>query len=232
MLDPHLAAAVHQARHGVVFQVEPVRDLMCGNYDAVTTVEESFAGTHLGLGVTESCDGEIVSVDGQTWRIPQTGIAESAPTDLGLAFAVAAWAGQSTHFSIDAPTSFGALTRRIEEMLQFGHCGVAAVRIDGDFADVLLRSEARQSEPYRPLAEVLMGEVRFTFATWNGTMVGFLFPDTNLDSVIPALHLHAISADRRSGGHCHEATLQRGVVQVWLDAAEIGAAHRGAPVSP
>jgi acetolactate decarboxylase len=232
VLDPHLAAAVHQAKHGIVFQVEPVSDLMCGNYDAVTTVGESFTGTRLGLGVTEACDGEIVSVDGHTWRIPETGVAEPAPADLGVAFAVAARAGRSVDLPIDAPTSFAALTRSIEEMLHVDHCGVAAVRVDGDFTDVLLRSEARQSEPYRPLAEVLMGEVRFTFSAWSGTMVGFLFPDTNPDSVIPALHLHAISADRSTGGHCHEATVQRGVVRVWLDDAEIGASHQGAPVSP
>lgn len=205
---------------------------MCGNYDSVTTVGESFAGTHLGLGVTEACDGEIVSVDGQTWRIPDTGIAEPAPTGLGVAFAVAAWAGRSLDFLVEVPMSITALTDRIEQMLQVGHGGVAAVRIDGDFTDVLLRSESRQSKPYRPLAEVLAGEVRFRFEEWDGTMVGFLFPDTNPQSVIPALHLHAISADHRSGGHCHEATVHRGTVQVWLDAADIGVCHHGASIAP
>jgi acetolactate decarboxylase len=232
VLDPRLAAAAHSAVHGVVHQVEPIHDLMCGNYDAVTTVAESFKGTHLGLGVAEACDGEIVSVDGSTWRIPATGVAEPAPADLGLAFAVAASSGQPVDIPIVNPIPITGLANLIAEILQVERCGVAAVRVDGDFVDVVLRSEARQHEPYRPLSKVLADEVRFTFTTWSGTLVGFFFADTDADVVIPSLHLHAISTDRRTGGHCHGATVQRGTLQVWLDAAEIGVAHGGILARP
>jgi acetolactate decarboxylase len=229
VLDPGLAAAAHRAAHGVVRQVEPVRDLMCGNYDAVTTVADAFTGTHLGLGVAAACDGEIVSVDGNTWRIPVTGIAEPAPAELGLAFTVAASSGQSVKLAIEQPMTFAGLADLVAEMVQVEHCGVAAVRVDGHFTDVVLRSEARQHEPYPPLSEVLAKEVRFTFAQWSGTLVGFFFAGGDADVVIPALHLHAISADRRSGGHCHEVTVHNGALSVWLDSADIGVAHGGHP---
>lgn len=229
MLDPGLAAAAHSAVHGIVRQVEPVRDLMCGNYDAVTTVARSFDGTHLGLGVAESCDGEIVSVDGDTWRIPSTGIAEPAPGDLGLAFAVAAASGQYVEIPIDSPVTYGDLADLVGEIVRVEHCRVAAVRVDGAFTEVVLRSEPRQHPPYPPLSDVLAHEVRFTFDEWDGTLVGFFFADADSDVVIPALHLHAISTDRRTGGHCHDATVHRGALRVWLDSAKIGVAHGGKP---
>jgi len=222
MLDPGLAAAAGHVVHGHVLQVEPVADLMSGAYDAVTTVGEFFAGSLLGLGVAEACDGEIVSVAGQTWRIPADGHPVQASADLGLAFAVCAWDGETLEISIDEPTEWNALDALIGN---YAHdAAVLALRIDGHFRDVLLRSEARQQPPYPPLAEVLAHEVRFPFAHWSGTMVGFRFPSA--DGAVPGFHLHAISADRSSGGHCHTGTVIDGHIKIWLDDVRIGLEHQ------
>lgn len=202
---------------------------MCGRYDAVTTVAESFAGAALGLGVAEACDGEIVSVDGQTWRIPDTGMAEVASADLGLAFAVAAWSGEPVIAQLNEPTSFAQLAHLVGSIIGAEGAPVAAVRVDGTFTNVLLRSESRQHKPYPPLDEVLAQEVRFTFAHWEGTLVGFHFPASDDATYIPSLHVHGISADRNSGGHCHDATVQRGELRVWLDDVRIGSMHASSP---
>ena len=53
MFDAALASAVHRAEdhHGHIRQIEIVTDLFEGHYEAVTTVDEAFAGALLGLGV-------------------------------------------------------------------------------------------------------------------------------------------------------------------------------------
>jgi acetolactate decarboxylase len=65
------------------------------------------------------------------------------------------------------------------------------------------------------------GEVRFDLAPWQGTLAGFRFPDVADDIVIPGLHLHGISSDHTSGGHCHEFTVTKGQLYVWVDDVEV-----------
>ncbi len=216
MLDPRLLTAVH----GHVRQVETLRDLQTGHFDAVTTVERAFAGCRIGLGVAEAADGEIVAVDGEVWRVPADGVPVVAPPTLGLPFAVAASGGSSISVELASGATMDAITTRIDEVRALiGPTGspVVAVRIDGTYTDVLLRSEPRQDKPYRLLSDVLEHEVRFSFESWTGTLVGFRFDDESDGVSIPGLHLHGISADRRSGGHCHHATVLAATLTAWLD---------------
>ena len=68
------------------------------------------------------------------------------------------------------------------------------------------------------LEEVIEAEARFAFEQWSGTLVGFRYPDASTGATIPGLHLHAISADRTSGGHLRSATLSQPVVAaLWID---------------
>lgn len=225
MFDARLAAAAH----GHVHQYEIVADLFAARYDAVTTVGEAFSGSDLGLGVAEACDGEIVSVGGDAWRVPSDGIPVLAPADLGMPFAIAAAGG--TPLEIPCPpgatmTDVGSLvTDALRELGADDPHHVAAVRLDGTFRDVLLRSERRQEPPYQPLVKVLEDEVHFEFDAWAGTLVGFRFPEEADGLVIPGLHLHAIADDRRSGGHVHRVVTVDVRLRVWVDDAEITVPH-------
>lgn len=220
MFDPHIV----RASHGHVHQVDVLTDLLHGHYDSVTTVGEVFPNTLLGLGVADCLDGEIVSVDGETWRIPASGVPEIAAFDVGLPFAVSASGGTpiaselsqgATHSDIST-----FINRVVYEESDAGHA-IAAIRIDGTFTDVLLRSEHRQVPPFVHLDQALREEVRFSFQTWHGTVVGFAYPltdDFGGDGVvIPGLHLHAISQDRNSGGHVHDLTVDQAEIRIWLD---------------
>jgi acetolactate decarboxylase len=215
MIDPHLAAAVQTVTHGHIHQVEDVRILMSGNFDAVTTVGEALDQCVVGLGVAAACDGEIITLDRSTWRIPATGVPEQIGSAFPLAFAIGAEGGTPLEIDLDGNLGFDDIVSQIDEVLPSDL--VAAVRIDGDFEHVLLRSEPRQQPPFRTLTEVLADEVHFSFEQWTGTLAGFRFPDRSTPDVIPALHLHALSADHRSGGHCHHAHLLRGTLRLWLD---------------
>jgi acetolactate decarboxylase len=216
MLDDRLLAAVR----GHVTQVETFHDLDIGHLDAVTTVSAAFDGCRVGLGVAEAADGEIVAVDGVVWRIPSDGIPVKAPADLGLPFAVAASGGSSINVPLSAGADMASLTSTIDEiraMVRAAGAPVVALRLDGTFVEVLLRSEPRQEPPFQDLSHVLEHEVRFAFEEWSGTLVGFRFPDVRDDIAIPGLHLHAISSDRRSGGHCHHATVKQATLTAWID---------------
>ena len=221
MFDPHLVTAAH----GHVHQIDVVTDLLHGNYDSITTVGDVFSNTVLGLGVADRLDGEIVSVDGQTWRIPASGVPVIAEPDLGMPFAISAEGGTSIHIELAPGTTQDQIATIVEQEIHRQHDNlhpIAAVRLDGTFTDVLLRTEHRQDPPFQHLDNVLRREVQFSFDTWQGTFVGFSFPQTNNDQIaIPGLHLHAISRDRTSGGHSHRATTDIAQLRIWLDDVDI-----------
>ena len=230
MFDAALAAAVSHAafglpQHGHIRQTEIVKDLFEGHFESATTVAQAFKGALLGIGVAEAVDGEVVAFDDTVWRVPVDGIPVVAEPALGLPFSVVAFGGTEITETVPTGTDFAGLTALIDGVLKAAgqhhdHC-VAAIRVDGTFTEMLLRSEPRQTPPFRPLTEVLDHEVQFPFATWAGTLVGFRFPDVNDQVVIPGLHLHGVGADRRSGGHCHRAVTVEATLQIWLDDVDI-----------
>ena len=220
MLDERLLAAVR----GHIRQVETLHDLETGHFDAVTTVRAAFDGCRLGLGVAEAADGEIIAFDGEVWRVPSDGTPVIAPPTLGLPFAVAAAGGSSISVPLRHGMTLDSITTTIDEirsMMRVKDAPVVAVRIDGSFTGVLLRSEPRQEPPYQLLSHVLEHEVRFAFDTWVGTFVGFRFSDVRDGVAIPGLHLHAMSADRSSGGHCHHVTVSEATLTAWIDDVRI-----------
>lgn len=235
MFNMSLATAIHHSRRGThpedhlghITQIETVHDLFAGRYEAVTTVGEVFAEAVVGIGVAEAVDGEIIHVDGTTWRIPADGKPIVAPADLGMPFAVAAYGGTPVTRSVPQGATLAELTAIVDEVLTAESVHhdylVAAVSVVGDFSHVLLRSEHPQEPPYRPLGTEgrVTGEVRFEHAPWTGTLAGFRFPDVADDVVIPGLHLHGIAADHASGGHCHEVTVSQATVNVWVDDVEV-----------
>ncbi len=219
MLDPALLSAVR----GHVQQIETIHDLEIGHFDAVTTVGDAFDGCLLGLGVAEAADGEIIAVDGEVWRVPADGVPRIAPAALGLPFAISASGGASIRVRLETGSTLESIRTTIDEIrLMSGvkDSPVVAIRIDGSFDDVLLRSEPRQSKPYQLLSDVLDHEVRFPFETWTGSLVGFRFGDVRDEVAIPGLHLHGIAEDRSSGGHCHKATIADAFLTAWIDNVE------------
>ena len=235
MFNMSLATAMHHAKRGShpeshlghITQIETVHDLFAGRYEAVTTVGEAFADAVVGLGVAEAVDGEIVHVDGVTWRIPADGVPRIAPPDLGMPFSVAASGGTPVTRSVPTGASLPDLTALVDDVLiaeSLHHDYlVAAVTVVGEFERVLLRSEHPQEPPYKPLGNpgAVTGEVRFELAPWTGTLAGFRFPDVSDDVVIPGLHLHGIAADHGSGGHCHELAVVSATLTVWVDDVEV-----------
>lgn len=231
MINPALAAAVHRAggEVGHVEQTEIVADLFNGAYAAATTVGEAYAGCILGHGVAEHLDGEMVAFDGEVWRVPGDGVPVRAPDTLGLPFAVAAFGGSPVEIAVPAGSDLDMITALIDAELnrldRHHDEVVVAVRIDGDFTDVVMRSEHRQEPPYRALADVLAAEVRFGFDRWSGTLVGFRCPDVADGVVIPGLHLHGLSADRTSGGHCRATVTKSVRLRIWIDDLTVELPH-------
>lgn len=76
-----------------------------------------------------------------------------------------------------------------------------AMRIDGAFKSVTVRTAGGQTAPRQSLLEVGKNQASFTFEHVRGTLVGFRQPHYLQGIGVHGDHLHFITADRTRGGH-------------------------------
>ena len=207
--------------HGGVEQAGSAAALFAGYFDGITTVGEEFGGSHLGLGVMDNLAGEIVSIDGKTWAIPSSGVPRLTSYKEKIAFGVSAHGGMRHRLKIPAGVDTEGLTEAVDRALDELHADheeiVAALRIQGTFTNVTLRTVHQPDFPGESLGEVIDDEIRFVFDRWEGTIIGFRYPDHSSGSTIPGLHLHGIDKHLQSGGHVRNATIAEVRAELWLD---------------
>jgi acetolactate decarboxylase len=190
---------------------------MAGAYDGDATVGELLAHGDLGIGTVAALDGELVVVDGAAFVVDGDARVRPVPDELTTPFAVVCRFAPVAEVAVAGPLSLAALHRRIEGLAPAG-AEVLALRVDGTFSDLRLRSVARQVRPYPPLAEVTAHQREWVAPTAQGSLVGFRFPDASAGLEVPGFHLHFLASDRSTGGHVLDLVLDGGRIQ--LDVAD------------
>ena len=225
-IDPDLVRALHivaEDRRGAsadlagahhLFQTSTVTALMDARYDGDMTVGEVLAHGDLGLGTLCGLDGELIVVDG----VARVGRVDGTLTPVDPAtttpFAVV------TPFSPGAPTPLRALAHDalLARLDALAPATVSAVRMEGRFHRLRLRSVPRQHPPYPPLDEVVQRQVEWDVTDVEAIVVGFRFPAQAAGLEVPGWHLHAMARDASTGGHVLVADIADGAA--WLDAAD------------
>jgi acetolactate decarboxylase len=243
MLDDVLhrlrSSSLGRLDRGQVTQVRSASALFGGDFSAATTVGHEFGGTRLGLGVMRDLEGELVSLRGETWRVPITGTPQRVVDDDTIAFGIAATGGIAHPLTLDAGLGIDGIGAALDGYLSATFVDhedvVCAIEVTGSFTDVVLRTVGHPENDGESLAEVIDNETRFSFDAWHGTLVGFRYPDATSGATIPGLHLHAISNDRQSGGHVRMVTTGRVTASLWIDDVHIerdrpGEAERTEPI--
>jgi acetolactate decarboxylase len=197
----HSGAAAHE-----LFQTSTIEALLGGAFDGDVTISELLDHGDLGLGTLNGLDGELIVIDRRAWKadldctLAPVGPSAKTPYAVVVPFSP----GHSTPLP-----DFAALARSIE-----GPAGKpTAIRIDGRFELVRVRSVARQRRPYPPLADAIAHQHVHELTEVSGTMVGFSFPDAMDGIEMVGWHLHFATEDRTRGGHVlgfdvADATLQ------------------------
>ena len=195
----------------VAFQAGTLDALMAGGYDGDATIGDLLAHGDLGIGTTQGLGGELVVVDGEAWLVDGDGAVRRVPPATRTPFAVVCrFAPVATERGADL--DLPALRARLEGASAAG--AVLAVRVDGTFSDLRLRSVHAPARPYPPLAEVTAHQTEWAVESSVGTLVGFRFPDDAAGVEVPGFHLHHLSDDRTVGGHVLAATLVAGTISV------------------
>lgn len=225
IIDDRLIGALHVRALGrggfahqvdeehVAFQVSTLDALMAGDYDGDTTVGELLEHGDLGIGTIAALDGELVVVDGEAFVIDGDAVVHPVPGERTTPFAVVCRFAPIVEQALYGPMPLDVLHHQIGSLSPDG-LGVLAVRVDGDFDDLRLRSVARQHRPYPPLAEVTAHQREWTVPRATGSLVGFRFPEATAGLEVPGFHLHFLADDRSTGGHVLDLTLAGGILRM------------------
>jgi acetolactate decarboxylase len=195
-----------------LFQTSTVEALLAGAFEGDVTLGQILEQGDLGLGTLDGLDGELIILDGIAWKANLDGTLMRPDLGSRTPYAVVVTFSPGETVALTGPFPALDLERHL------GHCvqtarRPTAIRIDGCFDAVRVRSVPKQRRPYPPLADVIAQQRVSDLADVSGTMVGFLFPD-GLDGIeMVGSHLHFVTDDRTCGGHVlsytlHEATAQ------------------------
>jgi acetolactate decarboxylase len=189
-----------------LFQTSTVQALLAGAYDGDVTLTEILEHGDLGLGTLNGLDGELIVLDGQAWKAELDCTLVRPAPGARTPYAVVVPFSGGEPIALTGPFGEGELESRLGSGLSSA-TRPTAVRIDGRFAEMHVRSVPRQQRPYRPLAEVVAQQHVSVLHDVAGTMLGFVFPDA-LDGIeMLGAHLHFVSEDRTRGGHVLSYTL-------------------------
>lgn len=204
-------------REHQVVQAGTIDALLHGQYDSDITLAEVMRLGNLGIGTIQQLDGELMILEGAAWVAGHDTVLREVPLTTRTPFAVACRFSAAVSHEVDEPMAWEELTALIDSLSSGSadpDASVIAVRVDGEFDDIGLRSVARQTPPYPPLVEVVAHQTTWHVPSARGTLIGFRFPDATAGVEVPGYHLHFLSDDRTTGGHVLSLVLRRGTVSV------------------
>ncbi len=198
----------------VLYQVSTIDALLLGVYDGTASIDDLAGHGDFGLGCFDALDGEMLALDGVYYQLPVDGRVRVALPNATVPFAAVTFFDPEITLPLENVENLTCLEAEIDAFLPSKNY-FSAVRIDGTFAFVKVRSVPRQEKPYPPLTEVIAGEPAiFTLENVTGTAVGFRSPAFVAGVNVPGYHLHFITDDRAAGGHILDLVLEEGTAAV------------------
>jgi len=202
-----------------LFQTSTIQALLGGAFEGDVTLGEVLEHGDLGLGTLDGLDGELIVLDGQVWKANLDGTLIRPELIATTPYAVVVPFSPGQPVTLRGPFRDSDLEHQLGPGITQAQRPIA-IRIDGSFAVVRVRSVPKQQRPYPPLADVIAQQQVSELADVSGTMVGFCFPDP-LDGVeMVGWHLHFVTDDRARGGHVLSYTLLEAIARLddatWL----------------
>jgi acetolactate decarboxylase len=186
--------------------------LLAGVYDGDLTVAELSKKGDFGMGTFNRLDGEMVMLEGVCYHAKSDGtVVVAGPQDkMPLAY-VTRFRGATT-IRPKPGMSLPELEKWLDQHLQNKNL-FYAIRIDGLFHEVSVRAVSPQTEPYKPLAQVIKSQVFHGYQETRGVLVGIRSPAFSRGISVPGYHWHYLTQDRKHGGHVLKLTLADGTAR-------------------
>lgn len=192
-----------------LYQVSVLTGLTKGDYAGKVTMREILKHGDFGIGTFDRLDGEAIELDGVFYQVRSDGTVHKLFGNEKSPFAMATFFDIDIAFPIGRLSDYSLLKKFIDARLPAKNIPYA-IRVDGKFDHIKLRSVPAQNRPYLPLAEVVKNQSVFEFRDIEGTLVGFRMPEYMLGVNTPGYHMHFLSRDKTKGGHVLECAIKNG----------------------
>jgi acetolactate decarboxylase len=204
----------HVARTGeVLFQYSTFDALLAGLYEGGLTMAELKKRGDFGLGTFNNLDGEMVVLDGKVYQLKTDGKVYPVADTMKTPLAAVTFFKADRSLPLPKAGSFNAMTVLLNQALLSGNL-FFAVKIEGRFKEVKVRSVPRQTPPYQPLVQVVKKQAVFPLKDVEGTLVGFYCPAYLKTVGVPGWHFHFLTKDRTQGGHVQDLALDNLTAQI------------------
>lgn len=198
--------------HHALFQASTIGALLEGRFEGDVTIADLAGRGDTGLGTLDGLDGELIVIDGRFLRANFDGNVDEVAPDAGTPFAVVVEFDPDFEVELEGPLDMEGLGRLLDSDLTAGGAA-SAIRVDGRFEKVVLRSVPAQEKPYPTLVEVVEQQHVFELGSCEGSLVGFRFPEWSEGIEVGGYHLHFIDRDRARGGHVLDFDLSHGLAR-------------------
>jgi acetolactate decarboxylase len=197
--------------YNLINQVCTATDLIEGNFENSFHVKDIILDNDFGLGTFNRLNGEMIIYDGKIYRSKYNGEIEETLHDRSP-FIIA------TKFKQEKPILVYDLNdEQIKNKikLEINQKLIYAVKIEGSFSIINLRSSAPIKKPYPNFTEILKGSNNYKVVDIEGVIVGFYFPLSFEKISTSGFHFHFIDNKRKIGGHVVDFKIKK--AQIFLD---------------
>ncbi|SPQ24442.1 48023f82-ba40-4570-9e82-82702c2dcb05 [Thermothielavioides terrestris] len=188
--------------HNEVFQYSIISALMDGVASHGTPIARVLEHGDHGLGTFRNMVGEMIVLDGQVYQMKADGsvvhIADPEATVTPFATVTRFRPTTTTRATVVGKAGVEAL---LTGLFPQARNHFIAVRMDGVFRTVNVRTAGGQLTPREGMVDVCARQTTHTFEGVKGTIVGFRCPEYVMGINVAGDHFHFISEDRQRGGH-------------------------------
>ncbi|EKD42503.1 MAG: hypothetical protein ACD_73C00132G0001, partial [uncultured bacterium] len=150
-----------------------------------------------GLGACHAVDGEMMVKEGTPYRFLPSGVTEVADPRIRVPFALVTHfrpqLGLTTHQKFPSLELETFLSSQLPDQNRS-----YSIRIKGTFNTLWVRTALKQAMPYVLPA---LHTKEFHRQNISGTMFGYRFPDSSLETTGAGYHFHFVADDKNLGGH-------------------------------
>ncbi len=198
----------------VFYQVSTLGALSRGVFDGEVDYAALRQHGDFGIGTFQGLDGEMVALDGRFWQVRTDSLPIPASDSQKAPFAMLTFFDEDIHGAPPPGLDYAGLQQFSSGLFPSPNY-FYAVRVEGEFAWLKIRSVPGQQPPYPVLADVVAKQTVWELEGVRGTMVGFYCPSYLGGVNQGGFHLHFISDDLRSGGHVLDC--RTGEVELIMD---------------
>ena len=196
------------------FQVSTLGALNAGVYEGAAKIAELKPHGDFGLGTLEGLDGEMVILNGEFYQIKANGVAYPVTDDSKTPFSTVTFFRKERSLPLTGQMTYQQLLSQIDKQLPRTNLPYA-IRLQGTFPSLKVRSVPKQTPPYPPLKDVVsQQQITFELRNVQGTLVGFRLPQYLGDVNVAGYHFHFLRSDRKAGGHLLDGVFLNPVVDV------------------